>query len=135
MTAPPDEHESLDEDVQLDLDGLHVVTTCPETALPEPRLRRLLEREIRQLYTSLEAHFAREEEGQYMKAVLERAPNLDGDVAHLHAQHSEIRTRLLTLAEECASGALSTIRDRAAAILDLIGEHERGEVQLVENAR
>ncbi len=135
MTTSHSELELPNDDLLLDLDRLHVVATCPATALPEARLRRLLQREVQQLHAALQTHFGAEEEGRYMGAVLDRAPGLGDTVDRLHAQHTEISTRLLTLAHECPSGALDALRDRAAAILDLIGEHERGEVELVERAR
>ncbi|MEM6992872.1 MAG: hemerythrin domain-containing protein [Myxococcota bacterium] len=134
MTTP-DAEPLPSEDLLLDLDRLHIIATCPAKALPEVRLRALLEREVRLLHETVLRHFGAEEEGRYMGAVLDRAPDLDETVARLQAQHAEISTRLATLAHECATDPLDALRDRAAAILDLIGEHERGELELVEQAR
>ncbi|MBL4684506.1 MAG: hemerythrin domain-containing protein [Nannocystaceae bacterium] len=135
MTPPDSEFELPNEDLLLDLDRLHAIAMCPAKALPDARLRRLIEREVRQLHGVLQRHFEAEEEGRYMGAVLDRVPDLNDTVERLHAQHSEITTRLLSLASDCKTGALDELRDRAAALLDLIGEHERDEVKLVEKAR
>lgn len=134
MTTPDAELELPNDDLMLDLDRLHVLVTSPVRALPESRFRRLLEREVRTLCETLEEHFQAEEEG-YLVAVRERAPDLGEDASRLRAQHTEIRSRLLTLASDCRTAAIDTLRDDTAAVLDLIGEHERGEVELVEKAR
>jgi len=134
MTTQDPELELPNDDLMLDLDRLHVLATSPARVLPESRYRRLLERELRTLSATLEEHFKAEEEG-YLVAVPERAPALGEDASRLRAQHAEIRSRLLTLASDCREVAIDTLRDRSAAVLDLIGEHERGEVELVEKAR
>ena len=134
MTTPDPELELPNDDLMLDLDRLHVLVTSPERVLPESRFRRLLERELRTLCATLEEHFKAGEEG-YLVAVRERAPDLGEDASRLRAQHTEIRSRLLTLASDCRKAAIDTLRDDTAAVLDLIGEHERGEVELVEKAR
>jgi len=127
--------ESPHEDLLVDLDRMHIIATSAAGVLPEARLRRLLQREVRQLHASLKAHFLAEEEGRYMGAVLDRVPSLDETVGRLHAQHAEIDERLGKLLDDCTDGSLVALRDRASAILDLIGEHERDEIELVERAR
>ena len=127
--------ESPHEDLLDDLDRMHIIATSATGVLPEARLRRLLQREARELHTALMAHFQAEEEGRYMGAVLDRVPSLDQTVDRLHAQHAEIDTRLGKLVDDCLDGPLEALRDRASAILDLVGEHERDEIELVERAR
>lgn len=127
--------ESPSEDLLLDLDRMHVIATCPAKALPEARLRRLFEREVRQLQAALALHFNAEEEGRYMGAVLDRVPSLDETVERLYAQHTEITQRMASLLHDSREGELDVLRDRVSAILDLIGEHERDETELVERAR
>lgn len=119
----------------LALDRLHVLATAASSVLPEARMRRLLRSELSALHHTLTVHFDDEEEGRYMGAVLDRLPQADDTVRRLKAQHAEITTRMLTLAQECDAVALPALKDRAAALLDLIGEHERDEVALVERAR
>ena len=84
------EHEAL----RLDLDRLRVLALAPKSALPEPRMRRLLQLECRDLMRKLSRHFALEEKDGYMDDIYARRPNLSqargaARTARRHRRHAE----------------------------------------------
>lgn len=119
------------EELALDLDRLHVLVVAPDDALPDPRMRRLLLRELKDLAAELEYHFGYEEDGGYLEVVTERRPGLSRGVEQLRAQHGEILERLESLCNGMEALPMGRIKSGIAEALDLLGEHERSETRLL----
>jgi hypothetical protein len=83
----------------------------------------------------LTEHFGFEEENGYMDAVLERDPNRERTVRHLHDDHRRLLESLDALRGRAAGGGPpETLRADVLAWLASVRDHESRENALVQDA-
>jgi hypothetical protein len=131
MAMPVNELSALHEDLAIDIDRLHLVVTSSDSALPEPRMRAVVHRDLLDVCAVLAQHFAAEElsvEGM----MEEHGGAALGALAELGGEHRRILDQLRQLAEAADTLPVDVLKLRIADALDVIGEHERGEVKLVD---
>jgi len=119
------------DDLAIDIDRLHLVATSSDAALPEPRMRAVVTRELLDLCAVLSQHFAVEESevGAAIQALGGRAI---GGLEQLHGEHARLLARLGHLADVAATLAPDVLKLRIADVLDSISEHERVESRFVD---
>lgn len=92
---------------------------------------------LRELQHLLDEHFAKEEAGGYMEAVLRAVPNLSEQAHRLERQHAELHSSLselidrLKTCDPCAhywGDAVAEVR----AFLEVLRHHEQAETDLVQ---
>jgi hypothetical protein len=131
MAMRADELAGLHDDLAIDIDRLHLVSTSPDDALPEPRMRAVVNREVLDLCAVLEQHFALEETGVH-ETVAERGGVSLGAFALLCGDHRRLIGQLRHLAETSGTLPIDVLKLRIADLLDALGEHERAEARLVD---
>jgi len=94
---------------------------------------------LQALRANLQRHFHFEEQGGYMRHVLDRAPHLHRTVEELLAEHHRLGQGLDELVElaravPCGSLAPAMFRDRAQQWITLVSGHEARENRLVQEA-
>jgi hypothetical protein len=84
----------------------------------------------------LAEHFVLEEENGYMDAVLQRDPNREREVGHLHEQHHLLMESLDALIGRTTGGGETPkdLRDEVLAWVEAVREHESREDALVQEA-
>ncbi len=110
----------------VDIDRLHLVATSPDGALPEPRMRAVVTRDLLDLCGVLEQHFEMEQ-GVIASSALSRGGCAFVSLTALRADHHRIIRLLRQLASSAKSLPLDVLKLRITDALDLIGEHERAE--------
>lgn len=130
MAMSVNELSAAHEDLAIDIDRLHLLVTSSDSALPEPRMRAVVHRELLDICAALAQHFAAEEidvEG----LTKTRGGAALGALAEIHGEHRRILEALRHLAEAAEALPIDVVKLRIADALDVITEHERGEAQLV----
>jgi hypothetical protein len=124
-----EEHASLGETLR----GLDEVIHSPLKGRPAPVADRLIA-----LRTRLAEHFAFEEQGGYMAAVLDHAPQLHRTVGELLAEHRQLAEGLDSLIEAAhaaaAGGHLEEFTGRVKEWAARLRRHEARENRLVQDA-
>ena len=124
MIAEHDRHSHI-------VDRLWALTFA-EQALTPARWRRLLEIEVREFSAMLNVHFASEEQGGYMRLVVERSSESATLVAFLLEQHQAIRMQFDLLLNRLQAGqAVATSLEQLREVLWILRAHEQGENDLV----
>ncbi|MCG3138583.1 MAG: hypothetical protein HJJLKODD_02448 [Phycisphaerae bacterium] len=95
---------------------------------------------FRHFHTQLRSHFEMEEEGGFMKPVVDKRPTLSPQIARLREEHRQMRHlcyELEMFVEECRAPSLQQIahiRERSDEIIDCLKAHEKAENQLIQDA-
>lgn len=110
----------------LDVDRLHLVVTSPDGALPEGRMRAVINRELLDLCVTLEQHFAVEEAIMESSALARGRPEA-GALVTLRSGHRRILGQLRHLAAAASDLPIDVLKLRISDALDLLGEHEVSE--------
>ncbi len=127
----------LDDHVQLRLvlDRLRALSAAPLQTLEPSHWRRLLRHEIGLLSRRLVEHFEHEEEGGYMRHVLEARPTMEHRTKELLAEHHKIRHELEALiASARDTPDLDKVRHEIAGLVRVLSDHENAENELVQDA-
>lgn len=111
------EHEVL----TLDIDRLHLVVSSPEGALPEPRMRRVVTRELLDLCAALQQHFAIEEQVAESPTTARGRPE-PAALAALHSDHRRILGKLRHLADAARDLPIDVLKLRISDALGVLGE-------------
>ncbi len=130
MAMRIDELSTAHEDLAIDIDRLHLVVTSSDSALPEPRMRAVVHRELLDICAVLMQHFAAEELDVESMTKTYGGAAL-GAGAEMAGEHRRILEQLHHLAEAAADLPIDVLKLRVADVLDVITEHERGESELV----
>lgn len=117
--------------VLADVDRLELLLGSPPSDLSPERLRELTLNDARALAQDLARHFAYEEDGGYLRVVLDARPGLARPVEDLLAQHREIAARLREALAGAEDAPIETVRGRIRSALMLLREHEAAETKLV----
>jgi hypothetical protein len=118
----------------IDVDLLHVLAMSAHDVLPPARMRALLDRELRDLAAALQVHFGFEELGGYLIEEIATAPGLQRQAAALEGQHRTIVVGVDRLIARVGDDDLEDVKRGIAELLDVLGEHERGENRLLLDA-
>lgn len=109
----------------VDIDRLHLVATSPDDALPEPRMRAVVIRDLLDLCADLQEHFAMEE--SVANSALARGGGAGFPLTSLCADHRRILAQLRHLADAANELPIDVLKLRISDVLDALGEHERAE--------
>lgn len=130
MAMLRDELDEQHQDLVIDVDRLHLLATASADALPAPRLRAVLRRELLDMVAVLDQHFASEERRVDAERE-ERGAHAVAAAAELREAHAYLRTRLQELADQTGSMRIDVLKSRIVDVLDELAEHERTENRLV----
>jgi hypothetical protein len=81
------------------------------------------------LAVTLDEHFAIEEDGGYLKTILEVAPHYSGIIAELEQQHATLRDQLARSRSRPDVGL-----EQILAFVDAVEAHEHAENAVVQSA-
>lgn len=115
----------------VDIDRLHPAATSPDRALPEPRMRAVVTRDLLDLCGVLVQHFEIEQ-GIIASSALSRGGCAFVSLTAPRVDHRRILGLLRQLASSAKSLPLDVLKLRITDGLDLIGEHERAEADSIE---
>ena len=130
MAMLRDELDDQHQDLAIDVDRLHLLATASADALPGPRLRAVLRRELLDLVAVLDQHFACEERRIDAERPA-RGSHAIAASAELREAHAYLRTRLQELADQANGMRIDVLKSRITDVLDELAEHERTESRLV----
>lgn len=109
----------------VDVDRLHLVATSSDDALPEPRMRAVVIRDLLDLSAVLEQHFAQEE--GVASTALARGGGAGYPLTSLCTDHRRILGQLRHLVAVANELPVDVIKLRINDVLETLGEHERAE--------
>jgi hemerythrin len=104
--------------LDVDLDLLHLLAVASENALPRDRMRAVFDRELVRLSTTIQEHFANEEE------VARRR----GSAEDLEMAHRMLSERLARVRELVHRTSIADLQVELTELLDALADHERAEV-------
>ncbi len=130
-----DEHEAI----KTEMDKLRemIATSPAQEAFAEWKLELLML--LRDFESDLQKHFDLEEEGGFMKDVLDKAPQKWHAVSQLKTEHEAINEEMsnilkeLKAAENAKDLKVDYVRDKLNEVLDLIVAHEMAENDLLNS--
>jgi len=137
--TPVNSTEKLGSDhhaLRLRTDRLWAVLHAPAHVLSSRAWHDLLLMEVADLSAALEEHFAREEEGGYLRDFVGDSATLSRKADALLAEHRDIRDRLGALPEllEAGEKSLERVRDSLCELISVARWHENKENDLVQEA-
>jgi hypothetical protein len=104
--------------LDVDLDLLHLLAVASENALPRDRMRAVFDRELVRLSTTIQEHFAVEEE------IARRS----GSAEDLETAHRMLSERLSRARELVQRTSIGEAQVELTELLDALADHERAEV-------
>jgi hypothetical protein len=120
---------------QLALDQ-HVRELEQIVARPVPDNLLEMRMRLKAIFGLVKDHFQREEQDGYMAAVMEHDPRYESDVECRMTEHREMRSELAKLVDE--ADALTQFdadfSERVQAWIEQFRKHEKGEIDLVQEA-